>query len=87
MKIETNLTTDLLFLFTIIPRKIWFGSIAGRAYAIIRDVTIGSAEHRLYGFAITLCIVRNEVVPFPVLFIGNNTREFIYFEFLVFRGM
>ena len=87
MKIETNLTTYLLFLFTIVPGKIWFGSIAGRTGAIIRDITFGSAEHRLYSFTITFFVVRNEVIPFPVLFVGNDTGKFIYFEFLIFRRM
>jgi hypothetical protein len=36
---------------------------------------------------ITFFVVRNEVIPFPVLFVGNDTRKFINFEFLIFRGM
>ena len=83
MKIETNLTTYLMFLFTIVPGKIWFGSIAGRTGTIVRDITFGSAKHRLYGFAVTFFIVRNEVIPFPVLFVGNDTRKFINLKLLI----
>ena len=83
MKIETNLATDLMFFLTIVPGKIWFGSITGRTDAIIRDITFGSAEHRLYGFVVTLFIVRNEVVPFPILFVGNDTRKFINLKLLI----
>ena len=84
MKIEANLTTYLTFLSAIVPGQIRFGSIADRAGAVIGYITFGSAEHRLYGFAVTRFVVRNEVVPFPILFIGNGAGKYIYFEFLIF---
>lgn len=87
MKIEANLTTYLTFLSAIVSGQIRFGSIADRAGAVIGYITFGSAEHRLYGFAVTRFVVRNEVVPFPILFIGNDAGKYIYFEFLIFRGM
>ena len=87
MKIEANLTTYLTFLSAIVPGQIRFGSIADRAGAVIGYITFGSAEHRLYGFAVTRFVVRNEVVPFPILFMGNDAGKYIYFEFLIFRGM
>jgi hypothetical protein len=84
MKIEANLTTYLMFFLTIVPRQIRFRSIAGRAGAIIRNITFGSAKHGLYGFAVTLFVVRNEFIPFPILFVGNETRKFINLKFLIF---
>ena len=83
MKIEANLTTYLMFFLTIVPRQIRFRSIAGRAGAIIRNITFGSAKHRLYGFAVTLFVVRNKVIPFPILFVGNDTRKFMNLELLI----
>ena len=74
MKIEANLTTYLTFLSAIVPGQIRFGSIADRAGAVIGYITFGSAEHRLYGFAVTR-------------FVGNDAGKYIYFEFLIFRGM
>ena len=87
MKTATDFTTYLTSLSAIIPGQIRFGSITGRAGAVIGYITFGSAEYRLYGFAVTLFVVRNEVIPFPILFMGNDAGKYIYFEFLIFRGM
>ena len=85
--VETDFTSDLGLLFTIIPGKVWLWSIADRTGAVIRNVAFNPAESRLDGFAITLFIVRNKVIPFPVLFIGDNTWKLINLEFLICRRL
>ena len=77
----------MLFLFPIVPGKIWFWGIACRAGAIIRDVTRSSSKHRLYGFSIAFFVIRNEVIPLPVLLVGNDTGKHINLEFLILWGM
>jgi len=32
-------------------------------------------------------VVRNKIIPLPVLFVGYNSREFINLELLVLRGV
>ncbi len=85
VSVETDFTSDLGFLFTIIPGKIRLWSTAYRTGAVIRNVAFNPSESRLDGFAIALFIVRNKVIPFPVLFIGDDAWKFINLEFLVFR--
>ena len=34
-------------------------------------------------FAVSLFVVRNKVIPFPVLFVGNYTGKFINLKFLI----
>lgn len=85
MSVKTDFASNLGFFLTIIPCKVWFRSIADRAGTIIRNVTFDPAESRLDGFAIALFEVRNKVIPFPVLFIGDDTWKFINLKFLVCR--
>ncbi len=85
MKVKTYLTRNLGFFLTIIPSKVRFRSIAGRTSTFIRDIAFDSAESRFDGFAITLFVVREKVIPFPVLFVGDDTWKFINFKFLVCR--
>ena len=40
---------------------------------------------RFNGFTIAFFVVRNKIIPLPVLFVGYNSREFINLEFLVLR--
>ena len=85
MKVKADFASYLRFFSAVIPRKIRFWSIAGRAGTFIRNITFNSAESRFNGFAITFFVVRNKVIPFPVLFIGNDTRKFVNLKFLVCR--
>ena len=85
VSVETDFTSNLGLLFTIIPGKKRLWSIADRTGAVIRNVAFNPAESRLDGFAIALFIIRNKVIPFPVLFIGDDTGKFINSEFLVCR--
>jgi hypothetical protein len=87
VKVEADFASDLRFLFTIIPGQIRFWGTAYRTCQFIRYITFNSSESGFNGLAITLFIIGNEIIPFPILFIGNDTRKLIYFEFLVFRGM
>lgn len=85
VKVKTYLTTNLGFFLTIIPGKVGFRSIAGRTCTFIRDIAFDSAESRFDGFAITLFVVRDKVIPFPVLFVWDDTWKFINLKFLVSR--
>lgn len=87
VSVKADFTSNLGLLFTIIPGKVWLRSIADRTGAVIRNVAFNPAESRLDGFAIALFIVRNKVIPFPVLFIGDDTGKFINFKFLIFRRL
>ena len=85
MKVKTDLASYLWFFSAIIPGEIRFRSIADRAGAILGYITFNSAESRFDGFAITFFVVRDEIIPFLALFIGNDTRKFVNFKFLVCR--
>ena len=76
---------DLSF-FTIVLVEIRLGSIAARACAVIRNVTILATINRLYFLAVLPFKVRNvvQVIPF---FIMDNLWEFINPEFLIFGRM
>ena len=87
VSVETDFTSDLGFLFTIIPGKIRLWSTAYRTGAVIRNVAFNPAESGFYGFAIALFIVRNKVIPFPVLFIRYDAWKFINLEFLICRRL
>ena len=87
VSVEADFTSDLGFLFAIIPGKKRLWSIADRTGAVIRNVAFNPSEGRFDGFAIALFIVRNKVIPFPVLFIGDDTRKFINSEFLICRRL
>jgi hypothetical protein len=83
VEIKANLTSYLRFLFTIIPSKVRLGCVTSRTSAVLRNITFNSAESWLYGFAVAFFVVRNEVVPLPILLIGYDSGKFINFEFLV----
>jgi len=57
--------------------------ITDRACALLRDVTFNSTKCRFNGFTIAFFVVRNKIIPLPVLFVGYDSREFINLEFLV----
>jgi hypothetical protein len=83
VEIKANLTSYLRFLFTIIPSKIRLGSIASRTGAVIRDITFNPTESWFNGFTVAFFVVRNEVIPLPILLIGYNSGKLIDLEFLV----
>lgn len=72
-------------LFAIIPGKKRLRGIADRTGVVIRNVAFNPLENRLDVFVIALFKVRNKVIPFSILFIEDDTREFINSEFLVCR--
>ena len=87
MQVKADFVSDLRFLFTIIPCKIWLRSIAYRTGAVIRNVAFNPAESGFYVFAIALFIVSDKVIPFPVLFTRYDAWKFINLEFLICRRL
>ena len=87
MKVEAYFTAYLRFFLTIIPGEVGLRSVAGRTCTLVRNVTFDSAKSRFDGFAIALFIVSDEVVPLPILFIGDDTWKLINLEFLVCRRL
>lgn len=55
--------------------------------ASFRDITLNTAKYRTNSFVVTLLIVRNEILPVPFLFVGQDFGEFINFELLVLGRM
>ena len=84
---QADLAQKLVFLLTIVPHEIVHRGITGRAGTVLRDITLYSAEYRTYGFVIALMVIRDEILPVPVLLIGYDFREFINLEFLVLGRM
>lgn len=83
VEIKTDLAANLWFFLTIIPCEIRLWCITDRACALLRDVTFNSTKCRFNGFTIAFFVVRNKIIPLPVLFVGYDSREFINLEFLV----
>jgi hypothetical protein len=75
---------NLNFSFAIVPRQIIHGSITCRAGTVFWNIAFYTAKDRLYGFVVTLLVVRNKIFPIPILFIGDDFGKLIYFEFLIF---
>lgn len=64
-----------------------FRGAAPGAGTVIRDITFGTAVHRLYLFTIAFLVLRDEVFVSPLLFEISYERKFINFELLVFGGV
>ena len=84
VEIKADLATNLWFFLTIIPSEIRLWCITDRAGVLLRDVTFNSTKCRFNGFTIAFFVVRNKIIPLPVLFVGYNSREFINLEFWYF---
>ena len=54
---------------------------------MLRDITFHMSEYRANGFMVALLIVRDEILPVPVLFIGDDFWKFINLELVVFWRM
>ena len=83
----TDLAQNLAFLPAIVPHEIVHRGVTGRAGTVLRDITLYSAEYRTYGFVIALLVIRDEILPVPVLLIGYDFRKLINLELLVLRRM
>jgi len=83
-----NFTKDLA-MRAIVFVKVWLGRIATEAFAIIGQVTIGSSGDRFDGYAIPLLIeVQKQLVINGFIFFESGyLGKFVYFEFLIFKGM
>ena len=82
-----DLAQHLGFSFPIVPREIVNRRTANRTVTGFGNITFHASEHRLNGFMVTPLIVRDEILPVPFLFIGNEFGELINFKFLIFRRM
>jgi hypothetical protein len=74
---------NLTFLLAVIPCKIIHRSITCRAGTVFRNIAFYTTKDRLDGFAVTLLVVRNKILPIPILFIRDDFGKLIYFEFLI----
>jgi hypothetical protein len=74
---------NLTFPLAVIPCKIINRSITRRAGTVFRNIAFYTAKDRLDGFVVTLLVVRNKIFPIPILFIRDDFRKLIYFEFLI----
>ena len=83
----TDLAQKLAFFPSIVPHEIVHRGVTGRAGTVLRDITLYSAEYRTYGFVIALLVIRDEILPVPVLLIGYDFRKLINLELLVLRRM
>jgi len=83
----TYLAVNLRFSLAIVPREILEWSITRKATIVFGDVTLITTEYWLDGFVIALFVVVDKISPFPVLLIGNDFRELINLEFLIFGRM
>jgi len=83
----TDLAQNLAFLFAIIPHEIVHSGITGGTGAVLWNIAFHTAKNGTNGFVITLFVVRDEILPVPILFIGNDFWKFINLEFLVCRRM
>jgi len=61
--------------------------IAGRAGAILRDITHRAAADRLNRFSVLPRVVAVKILPVPVLLMIDNLWKMIHFELLVLRRM
>ena len=78
-----NLAQNLTFLLAIVPHEIVYRGITCRAGTVFWDITFHPAEYRAYGFVIALLVIRDEILPVPVLLIGYDFWKLINLEFLV----
>ncbi len=85
VSVKADFKSNQGLLFAIILGKKRLRVIADRTGAVIRNVAFNPSESRLDVFVIALFKVRNKVIPFPILFIEDDTRKFINSEFLVCR--
>ena len=83
---STDFTKKLsLRTIVFVKKRLW--SSTARAGAVIRDIAFRPATDRTNLFTITLFVVKDEIFIVPILPEVCNPREFIYLEFLIFRGM
>ena len=82
---RADLAQDLSF-GAIVFIQVWFRGIAARTCAFIRDIAFLTTGNRLYLFSVAPFQVR-DVIPVIPLFVIEDFREPVDFEFLVFRGM
>ena len=81
-----NLAFELSGL-AVIAVKIRLRGTAGRAGAVLRDVTFFMAGDRLYLNMVPVFKVRNEETPVPFVLEDLDLREFVDFKFLIFWVM
>ena len=82
-----DLAQKLAFLPAVVPHEIVNRGVTGRAGTMFWNITLYSAEYRTYGFVIALLVIRDEILPVPVLLIGYDFRKLINLELLVLRRM
>lgn len=73
--------------FAVVAVEIRFGSTAGRATAVIGDVTGFAPDDGPDILIIAMLEVRDEELPVPVMLVELDPWKFINLELLVFRGM
>lgn len=73
--------------FAVVAVEIRFGSTAGRATAVIGDVTGFAPDDGPDILIIAMLEVRDEELPVPVMLVELDPWKFIDLELLVFRGM
>jgi hypothetical protein len=78
---------DLTFLFAIVPHQIIHRGITCRAGTVFRNVAFYTAKDRFDGFVVTFFVVRNKILPIPILFVRDDFGKLIYFEFLILWRM
>ena len=73
--------------FSVIAVKIRLWGTAGRAGAVLRDVTFFTAGDRLYLNMVPVFKVRDEETPVPFMLDDLDIWKLIHFKFLIFWGM
>ena len=82
-----DLAQNLAFLLAIVPHEIVNRGITCRTCTVFWNIAFYSAEYWTYGFVIAMLVIRDEILPVPVLLIGYDFRKLINLEFLVLWRM
>ena len=78
-----DLAQNLAFLFAIVPHEIVHRGITCRTGTVFWNITLHPSEYWTYGFMITPLVIRDEILPVPILFVGYDFRKLVNLEFLI----
>ena len=83
---STDLAQELTgFAVVAVAIRLW--STAGRAGAVLRDITPSPATDRRNGFSVLPGVIVVELLPIPGLVMVDDLRKLIDLELLIFGGM
>ena len=72
---------------TVVAVEVRLWCIAGRAFAVLWDITFFTPGNRKDLFAVFMLEIRNEELPVPAVLVELDPGEFIRFEFLILLGV